>query len=194
MAENKVVFGLEKVGFAVATIAADGSATYDTPIMNPGARSISLEPQGDLEPWYADNIAYYVVDNFNSYSGDLEVAKFLDDIMEAIWHEAEANNGIRYEEAGTEAVHFALLFEIKGDKEKIRHVFYNCTGTRPAVSGSTTEDSTEPQTSTTSITATSIYVPALQKDIFKGRCKPTDAAYANFYTAVTLPTAPAATT
>lgn len=194
MAENKVVFGLEKVGFAVATIAADGSATYATPIMNPGARSISLEPQGDLEPWYADNIAYYVVDNFNSYSGDLEVAKFLDDIMEAIWHEAESNNGIRYEEAGTEAVHFALLFEIKGDKEKIRHVFYNCTGTRPAVSGSTTEDSTEPQTSTTSITATSIYVPALQKDIFKGRCKPTDAAYANFYTAVVLPTASAATT
>lgn len=187
--ENKVVFGLEKVGFAVATIAANGSATYAAPIMNPGARSISLEPQGDLEPWYADNIAYYVVDNFNSYSGDLEVAKFIDEIMEEIWHEAEATNGIRYEEAGTEAVHFALLFEIKGDKEKVRHVFYNCTGTRPAVSSSTTEETTEPQTSTTSITATSIYVSSLDKNVLKGRCKPGDAAYDNFYTAVVLPSA-----
>lgn len=189
MAENKVVFGLEKVGFAVATIAADGSATYGTPIMNPGARSIALEPQGELTPWYADNIAYYIADNFSSYSGDLEVAKFTDDIMEAIWHEAEAANGIRYEEAGVEAVHFALLFEIKGDQEKVRHVFYNCTGTRPAVSGSTTEDSVEPQTSTSTITATSIYVSGLQKNVFKGRCKPTDTAYTNFYTAVALPTA-----
>lgn len=187
MPENKVVFGLEKVAFAVATIAADGSATYATPIMNPGARSISIEPQGDLAPWYADNIAYYVSDNFNSYSGDLEVAKFLDSIMAAIWHEAEANNGIRYEEVGVEAVHFALLFEFKGDVEKVRHVFYNCTGTRPAVSSATTEDSTEPQTSTSTITATSIYVPGLGKDIIKGRCKQADAGYANFYEAVVVP-------
>lgn len=185
--ENKVVFGLEKVAFAVATIAADGSATYATPIMNPGARSITLDPQGDLTPWYADNIAYYVSDDFNSYQGDLEVARFTDDIMEAIWHEAEATNGIRYEEVGTETVHFALLFEFKGDKEKVRHVFYNCTGTRPSVASATKEDTTEPQTSTSSITATSIYVPALQKDVIKGRCKQSDDGYANFYTAVVVP-------
>lgn len=185
--ENKVVFGLEKVAFAVATIASDGTATYATPIMCPGARSISMEPQGDLEPWYADNIAYYVSDNFNSYSGDLEVAKFPDAIMSAIWHEATATNGVRYEEIGVEAVHFALLFEFKGDAEKVRHVFYNCTGTRPAVSSATTEDSTEPQTSTSTITATSIYVSDLSKDVIKGRCKEGDAGYANFYTAVVVP-------
>lgn len=185
--ENKVVFGLEKVAFAIATIAADGSATYDTPIMNPGACSIALDPQGDLTPWYADNIAYYVADDFNSYQGDLEVAKFLDAIMAAIWHEAEATNGIRYEEVGVEAVHFALLFEFKGDKEKVRHVFYNCTGTRPSVASATKEDTTKPQTSTSSITATSIYVPALQKDVIKGRCKQSDDGYENFYQAVVVP-------
>lgn len=188
MPENKVVFGLEKVAFAVATIAADGSATYAAPIMNPGAVSISLEPQGDLEPWYADNIAYYTADNFSSYEGDLEVAKFLDAIMAAIWHEAEATNGVRYEETGLEAVHFALLFEFKGDVEKVRHVFYNCTGTRPAVTSATTEDTTEPQTVSTSITATTVYVPDLQKNVIKGRAKQTDAAYNNWYTAVALPT------
>lgn len=183
--ENKVVFGLEKVAFAVATLDESNAATYAAPITCPGARSISLEPQGDLEPWYADNIAYYTVDNFTGYSGDLEVAKFPDDIMAAIWHEAEATNGIKYEEVGVEAVHFALLFEFKGDKNKIRHVFYNCTGTRPAVSGATTEDTTEPQTSTTTITASTIHV--LDKEVVKGRCGPDDSAYTNFYTAVQLP-------
>ena len=69
--ENKVKFGLEKVAFAVANIAADGSATYDTPIKNPGARSLSLNPQGELTEWYADNMVYYVVNNNNGYSGDL---------------------------------------------------------------------------------------------------------------------------
>ena len=187
--ENKVVFGLEKVAFAIATIAADGTATYASPVMCPGARSIALEAQGDLTPWYADNIAYYVADDFNSYQGDLEVAKFPDALMSSIWHEATAANGVRYEEVGTEAVHFALLFEFKGDVEKVRHVFYNCTGTRPAVSSSTKEDTTEPQTSTTSITATSIHVAALGKDIIKGRCKEADAGYTNFYTAVVVPAA-----
>lgn len=183
--ENKVVYGLEKVAFAVATLDENNAATYETPIMCPGARSISLEPQGDLEPWYADNIAYYTVDNFTGYSGDLEAAKFPDDIMAAIWHEAEATNGIKYEEVGVEAVHFALLFEFKGDKNKIRHVFYNCTGTRPAVSSATTEDTTEPQTSTTTITASTVHV--LNKDVVKGRCGSDDSAYANFYTEVQLP-------
>ena len=41
--QNKVKFGLEKVAIAVATInEEDNTATYATPIMNPGARSISM--------------------------------------------------------------------------------------------------------------------------------------------------------
>lgn len=190
MAENKVKFGLEKVAVAVATIDdTNHSATYATPIMNPGARSLSLDPQGDLTKWYADNIVYYTANDANGYQGDLEVARFIDAVKAAIWKIATAANGIQYEEHGVEAVHFALLFEFKGDVQKVRHAFYNCVATRPAVASATTEDSTEPQTETSTVTATSIYVPALNKEIVRGKCYPGDAAYDGWYTAVTLPTA-----
>ena len=188
MPENKVKFGLEKVAIAVATIAADNSATYAAPIMNPGARSLNMEPQGELTQWYADNIAYYTMNDNNGYQGDLEMARFIDSVKAAVWQIATAANGIQYESKGTEAVHFALLFEFKGDAQKVRHVFYNCTATRPAVASSTTEDITEPQTEMSTISATSIYVPAVDKEVIKGKCYPGDAAYDSWYTAVTLPT------
>lgn len=186
--ENKVKYGLAKLAVAVATIGADNSATYGDPIMNPGARSISLEPQGELEKWYADNIAYYVSNVNNGYEGDLEVARFIDAVKAAIWNIATAANGIQYEDADTEAVHFALMFEFSGDKQKVRHVFYNCVATRPAVASATKEESVEPQTETSTITATSIYVPALEKNIVKGKAYPNDAAYDAWFTAVQLPT------
>ena len=187
--QNKTSFGLEKVAFAVATIAADGSATYGTPIMNPGARSISLEPQGDLTPWAADNNAgYFVANDNNGYSGDLEVARFTDEVMAAIWAEATAANGIVYEKANVQAVHFALLFEFSGDVNHTRHVFYNCVGTRPAVASETTGETTEPTTQTTTITATSIYVPDLKDNIVKGKSVQGDTTYDDWYTAVVLPT------
>lgn len=193
--ENKVKFGLEKVAVAVATISeSDNSATYATPIDVPGARNISLAPQGELTKWYADNIAYYVINDNKGYEGDLEVARFPDAVMSSIWKIATAANGIKYEDADTEAVHFALLFEFKGDLKKTRHVFYNCVATRPAVASATQEDTTEPQTETTTITASPIYVTALSKNVVRASCVEGDTAYSSWYTAVTLPTAPVVTT
>lgn len=186
---NKVKYGLEHVYVAVATIDPDtNTATYATPIHIPGARSLSMEPQGEMSEWYADNIVYYVTNANNGYQGDLEVARFPDTVMAAIWAIATAANGLQYEAADTQAVHFALLFEFSGDQQKTRHVFYNCTATRPTVSGSTTEDTIEPQTETCTITATSINVAALSKEVVKAKCNEGDAAYASWYTAVVQPT------
>ena len=186
---NKLTFGLSRLAFAVATIAADGTATYATPIENPGAISISMDPQGDLRPFRADNMDYYIFDDFTGYQGDLEVARFIDAVKAAIWHEAEAANAIKYEATGLEAVHFALLFEFKNDAKRTRHVFYNCTATRPAVASATTGETVEPQTETTTLTATPIYVSALSKNVIKARCEEGDTAYSGWYTAVVQPTA-----
>lgn len=186
---NKVKFGLKNVYYAIATIAADGTATYGTPKAWPGARSISLDPQGETTPWYADDGIYYVSNNNNGYSGDLEMALVSDDFRKDVLGFIVDNNGMLVEPTDTEVVHFALLFEFSGDANKVRHVFYNCTATRPSVGSATTEDSTEPQTESTTITAMPIYVSGYQKHFVKGAVATGDTNYSTFFTSVKVPTA-----
>ena len=185
---NKVKFGIKNVHYAVATIADDGSATYGTPVAMPGAVSLSLEPQGENTPFYADNITYYMANANSGYSGDLELAQIPDSFKKDVLGFKEAGNGILYEDANAEAVHFALMFEFSGDKHARRHVMYNCTATRPTVGSTTNTDTKEPQTESTTITATSIYVPAIDTDVTKASCNAGDSTYATWNEAVVQPT------
>lgn len=188
---NKVEFGIENVYYAVATIAADNSATYDTPVHLPGAINITLSKEGDENTFYADNIAYYVSNANNGYSGSLEVARITDEFAQDILGEIVDNTtGLQYEVQDVEPVHFALMFEFKGDEKKTRHVFYNCVASRPDIESSTQEDTIEPNTSTVDITAKSVYVGgAVAENVVKARCLEGDTAYSSFFTAVQLPTA-----
>ena len=81
----KVKFGLKNVHIAVMT---DGtSAPYAKPIKFPGAKSLSLEAQGDINKFYADDIVYYQTAANNGYEGDLEMALFTDEIRTAVLQE-----------------------------------------------------------------------------------------------------------
>lgn len=176
---NKVKYGICNVYFAVATIAANGTATYATPKALPGAVSISLDQQGETNKFFADNIVYYTSVANNGYEGDLEVAKLNDDFLKDILGYGTDANGILYEDAGAPVVHFALMFQFEGDAHARRHVLYNCTCNRPSVSGSTKEDSVEPQTETITITATTIHHAGLDKDIVKASVTPTETTQYN---------------
>lgn len=176
---NKVKYGICNVYFAVATIAANGTATYTTPKALPGAVSISLDQQGETNKFFADNIVYYTSVANNGYEGDLEVAKLNDDFLKDILGYGTDANGILYEDAGAPVVHFALMFQFEGDAHARRHVLYNCTCNRPSVSGSTKEDSVEPQTETITITATTIHHAGLDKDIVKASVTPTESTQYN---------------
>lgn len=179
---NKIKYGIKNVWYAKATIASNGSATYATPVALPGAVSLSLDPQGETTPFYADNIVYYTSISNNGYEGDLELAKIPDDFMKDILGYGVDGNGALYEDANAPVVHFALMFQFEGDAHAKRHVLYNCTAARPSISGSTKEESIEPQTETLTITATTVYNASYDKDVVKASVTPTEAAQYNAWT------------
>lgn len=191
---NKVKFGIKNCYFAVATLAANNSATYASPKALPGAVSISLDAQGESTPFYADDIVYYTDIANSGYEGSLELALVPDDFKKDVLGYATDANGVLYEDADAPAVHFALLFEFDGDKHAKRHVLYNCTATRPAVGSSTKTATAEPQTETINITATSVYNATISKNVVKASVTPAEAKQYNAWlTAVYQPTGTAST-
>ena len=186
---NKVKYGLKNCHYAKATFDEDGRVSYATPVRIPGAVSLSLDANGDITPFYADNIAYYVVNNNAGYEGDLEIALIPESFLTDIMHEELDGNGVLAENANAELEHFAFLFEFDGDQRHIRHVMYNCVASRPSIEGDTNEDSKEVKTDTLTLQATPLangYVKA------KTGTNTSDDVYNKWYEKVYEPQAEAA--
>ena len=154
--KNKVKFGLKNAHYAKATFDEDGNVTYAKPVRLPGAVSLSMDPEGENEYFYADDIVYYVINNNSGYEGDLELALIPEEFLKDILHEEEDDNGVLAENSNNSFERFALLFEFTGDQNAIRHVLYCCSATRPSMEGETAEDEREVQTETLTITATAL--------------------------------------
>lgn len=181
---NKVKYNLKNAHYALLAIAEDGTVSYGTPVPMPGSVSISLDANGEPENFYADGVAYYVINNNMGYDGDLELAMIPESFRtDALKEELDAN-GVLIENAGVELAAFALLFEFDGDQKHIRHVLYNCTASRPGIEGKTNEDSREVQTETLAIKAT-----PLANGMVKAKTGNTTNAtvYADWYKAVYMP-------
>ena len=149
-----------------------------------GAVSISLDANGEPENFYADGVAYYVINNNMGYDGDLELAIIPEDFRVLALNETLDDKKVLIENANTELNPFALLFEFDGDVKHIRHVLYNCSASRPEIEGKTNEENREVQTETLSIKAT-----PLASGVVKAKTgDSTDAAvYADWYKAVYMP-------
>lgn len=158
---NKVRFGLRNVHYALLTATTDpqtGAVTYSwgTPVAVPGAVSLDMSNESDMNVFYADNVSYYATSTAATYQGDLEMALIPDKMLADIWGDAtDSQTGVVYEGASV-AKSFALLFQINGDQQNDYYVLYNCTATRPAVSAETIGENAEPQTQSITITAAAL--------------------------------------
>ena len=185
---NKIKYNLKNVHAAILTRDGAGGYSYGKPRAIPGAVSLSLDAEGETNPFYADGIVYYRSVSNNGYSGDLEIALIPDWFREDILKEAKDANGVLVESNNdTNPIYFALLFEFDGDKKAIRHVLYNCAvSARPTLESSTKEDSIEPSTETLSLAA-----DAREDGLIKARSgdDTTSEAYSGWYENVYIPVA-----
>ena len=151
---NKVKYGLKNVYFALQT-ETEGVYSYETPVAQKGAKSLSMDAVGEATPFYADDVVYFRADGNSGYSGNLEVALADEWFRTHILNERKDTNGVLVEVAdGAEAPKFAMLFEFAGDEKAIRHVLYNCTASRAGLSGQTKEEKIDPQTESFAISCT----------------------------------------
>lgn len=150
--EQKVEFGLKNVHYAPITD--DGSKlTYGVPIALKGAVEISIDPEGDSNPFYADDSTYHTSVSNQGYSGKLTIARLTDEFRTTILGDTIDDKGVLIEHADAQPKPFALLFEFSGDKKATRHVLYNVTVQRPSDGSKTKEDKIDPNTQELEFTA-----------------------------------------
>ena len=182
--KNKVKYNICNVHYAVITKAEDGTVTFATPVAIPGAVSISLDPKGEPESFYADGVEYYVINNNQGYDGDLEVALIPESFRQDVLLETADANQVLVENSNSQTGSFALLFEFDGDVRKIRHVMYNCSASRPSISAKTNEEGKEVQTETLTIKSR-----PLASGLVKAKTgdSTTEAVYTDWYKSVYQP-------
>lgn len=147
-AKNKVKFNLKNVHIAPIN---KETGQYDEIFALPGAVNLSLEAQGDIEPFYADGIVYYQSAANNGYEGDLEVAMITDEFREKIFCEKPNIDGVTVEDVNAQYNDFAMGFQVDGDVHETLFWYYHCSCTRPTTEAATNEDTKTPQTDTLTI-------------------------------------------
>ena len=188
--ENKVQFNIKNVHYAVLNDDTADQPSWGTPVHVPGAVNLSLEAQGEISPFYADGIVYYRSAANNGYEGDIEMARFSDQMLQDVWgYILNATDKTLIENVNAQAKNFALLFQIDGDADNDLYCLYNCTGTRPGIAGATNTETKEPQTQTSTISA----APLENGNIFARTTAATPASVReSWFTAVYQPPAAAA--
>lgn len=190
MAENKVRFGLSNVHYAVLT---EGTTNaWTTPVHVAGAVNLSIDPNVATSDFYADNISYFRTYANNGYDCTLELARIPDQMLADIWGIEADTTGVIREKSDVEPKPFALMFEVKGDKDKELNLLYRCLPSgKPTEGSQTTEESAEPVTQSFDFSALPLVTGAdAQQGLIKARTTDTasTAVREGWFTEVNVPT------
>ena len=184
---NKVRYGLSNVHVGTVTMD-DGTPTFSAPKSYPGAVNMTLDAEGEQSIFYADNIAYYVTNSNNGYTGELEMAYLYDWFETEYLGNKESQEGMIVETSDVPTQMAYIMFQFEGDVNATKYIIYNATFSRPSLEGSTQEDTTEPNTTT--IPFTSVPLVTEFGKIVRAKVPSTASNYATFFkTAPTVPTA-----
>jgi phi13 family phage major tail protein len=149
---NKVKYGLRNSHYAVIT-ESNGFVTFGTPKALPGSVNLVLNASGDPVTFNADDGVYYEDYTNNGYEGTLELALIPDSFKVDVLGYKIDSNGAVIENSDAKSKKFALMYEFDGDANKVRHVNYYVSASRPNIEGSTKTQTKEPKTETLNITA-----------------------------------------
>ena len=183
MAKNKVEFGISNLHVFTYTVGSGGTVTLGTPYHQPGAISFSPEQDSNENTLNADNIVYWSEYSEGPFNGDLEVALFDDEFKTQFLGYANFNGGGIAQVKNATKPSVGIAFEIDGDQEKRRAVFYNCSLGAITRSYKTIGDEKEPATETIPVTCTGDNGTGITKVTFK----PEDTAYDTLFTAPPVP-------
>ena len=146
---NKVQFGLNKLHVAFLD---EVAGTYEAPIPVPGVVNLSLTPEGESSPFYADDSLYFSNDTNAGYTGDVESALIPDAVLAKMLGWGTDTAGGLVELADGIQKPFAMLFEVSGDVAKKRYAFYHVLAARPTEAHKTKTTNAEPDTQSLALT------------------------------------------
>lgn len=180
---NKVMFGFSDLYIGTYTDN-NGTVTMGTPFHQAGAVGFSPEDNVEQNIFYADNIAYYVSDSQGTTEGDLVVAKFDDSFLTSFLGYGTTTGGGLAQIKGATKPKVYIAFEVQGDDDPVRVIYYNATLGSIVREYATIEDSVEVQTETLAVTIAGDASTGIVKAVY-------DSDSTGYATLFTNPPAPA---
>ena len=180
---NKVEFGISELHVGTYTVGSGGTVTMGTPYAQKGAVSFAPEVQNEQNTFYADNIAYWSGYSGGTIEGDLEVAMFDDAFKTQFLGYITLTDGGLANVKNATKPNVYIAFQVEGDDESRRVIFYNCTLGDINRSYNTIEEAKEPTTETLPITC----IGDNESGVTMAVLKPGDAGYNTLFTAPAAP-------
>lgn len=180
---NKVEFGISQLHVGTYSVDGQGVVTLGTPYHQAGAVSFSPEEQSEKSEFYADNIVYWAGYSGGSFEGDLEVAMFDDAFKTQFLGFVTLTNGGLANVKNAAKPNVYIAFQVEGDAESRRVIFYNCTLGAIKREFNTIEENKEPTTETLGVTCLGDNASGVTRAVLK----PGDTGYDTLFTAPTAP-------